>query len=683
MRLLNHIRRHRGFIRLLNIEALSRALAEPCADPALRARLASELTVRAWLYAGGGDWASLPERGAVESGWRSFGLPESAQNLLTRWLCEQGARRRYALPDTVKTGSLFVDFLKRDMGDYEHAHGVMPFVFHGEHPDVDPVVVLPFMVRSSSVCRVTTADGKELPLLREGVERAMQGLVTCGHLKADAFFRVILTSLHDPGIKLEGQSLGLPVMVARYFMLKKVEMRALAVGLSGCLDHGGRLDVETRKANGTKVKAERLARYGIPVRVFAADAEAEFATESWPVAQDLQSSLESLCQQVLLLPPEHRRPMEDPGARLDAIGKGMRFGGISAQQALAELAHIETSLEDRSDCLTQHHQLVLKGLQASALCHLGRADDSARVTGELIRLRCELGAEYIAEALVRHAVNLTDFADYGQAVVYADDAFQVARHLCFHERSDVELKALSSKAQALTAWALIDSAKAAEARELSFKAVAMARALDSISPAAEKNVPRNLVYAYLWHALHDPASARGMEDDVREAAVSDAKTWPYFLRVRWMAGYRLARAGGATADWMRHENELPAADAEGGWLHALSCKYRGTLLAECGRWPEARQDFQVAASLLRLADSCPLLAFLGATAALQAGETLMRSCPEEARAHVHGALTMFRRMGDWFVAPELATPTWIARAEGLLAGSDVATLPDPQAYFPY
>lgn len=682
MKMLDHIRRHRGFIRLLNVEALSRALAEPCGDPTLRARLASELTVRAWLYAGGGDWTSLPERGAVESGWHSFGLPASAREILSRWLCEQGAHRRYALPDAMKTGSLFVDFLKRDVGDFEHAHGVIPFVFRTEHPDVDPVVLLPFMVRASSVCCVTTADGKELPLLREGVERAMQGLVACGELRADAFFRVILTSLHDPGIKLDGQSLGLPVMAARYFMLKKNELRALAVGLSGCLDHGGRLDVETRKANGAKLKAERLARYGIPVRVFATDAGAELASASWPVAQDLHSSLENLCQQVLLLPREHRRPMEDPGLRLDAIGKGMRFGGVSAQQALAELAHIETSLEGRSDCLTQHHQLVLKGLQASALCHLGRAAESARVTGELIRLRHELGAEYIAEALIRQAVNLTDFADYGQAVVYADDAFRMARHLRFHDRSDVELKAVSTKAQALASWALIDSSKAAEARELSFKAVEMARAVDSISPAAEKNVPRNLVYVFLCHALHDPRGAIGFGAGIRDQVAIDPKSWPYYLRVRWLAAYR-GLITGVPVVWCDFAEEMPGERGEGGWLLALCCKYRGALRASQGDMQGAISDFNAALRFAENPGSSPLLKFLSATAGVQAVESLGMADKTLADGFAAKSTPIIRQMADWYVEPKISASKWEARLFGLLVGRSPSDVPNPQMFFPY
>ncbi len=678
MKVIDRIRRHRGFIRLLRLDALARTLNEPCGDPALRARLVSELTMRAWLYAGGGDWRAMAEREVVEAGWRSYGLAEGIQDKLTRWLCDQGTRRGYALPDLTDCDVVLVDFLKRDLGDYENAHGVIPFVVRGDGPDVDPVVILPFMLRTSDISRVMTADGLELRQLSAGVEHATQGLTGSGILKDGEALTVILTSLHDPGVILNGTSLGLPVIAAGYFRRKDVKPRALSVGLSGSLDHSGRLDVELRHANNAGAKAERLARYGIPVRIFAAGAGADAATDHWPVAQALDNCLEALGEKILMLEPEHRMPEEDPAVRLDAIQHGIHYGVISARQALEELGRIESSLAGRSDIHAEHHRLVVKSLQASALCHLGNARDSLRVAGELIGMRHEIGNEYIAEALVRQAVNMTDFADYAQAVDFADEAFRLARGLKLVERSEMELKAFSSRAQAMTSWALLDPAKREEARVTTLRAVEMAREVDSFSRTRDKNTPRNLVYAFLWHALHDPAQAMKYGAEIRKEVAGDQKSWLYYLRVRWLAAYR-GLLTGVAVEWKFFEDQMPGIDDEGGWLFALCSKYRGALRAADGDLAGAATDFRASIKLLEKTDSSPLLAFLSATAGVQAAESMRDSACEMADQ----CMPVLDKMSDWYAEPRISAPAWVARLTGLREGRDPVNLPHPQLFYPY
>lgn len=662
----------------MSLDGLVRALAEPCGDPAIRARLASELTIRGWLYAGGGDWERVVARETVESGWHKYGLPKKIQALLSAWLKGQQSLRSYQAPDLGGVSMVFHNFLRRDLADFENAHGVIPFVMKGEHTAVDPVVILPFMLEASNSSDIRTAEGISLTGLKDGVERARRGLVSLGALQVHESFVVILTSLNDPGTKLEGRSLGLPVMAAHYFRRKKVLPKALAVGLSGCLDHNGHLDVDTLHVGSSRAKADRMASFGIPMRIFPAGDDVVSVTKMWPLSQSLDECLSNLCQEVRTLPLTLMQPTQDSGVRLDGIGKGMRFGSMSAQHALVELDQIAGMLEGRTDCMAEHHLVTLKGLKASALCHLGRAKESHILAGEILSMRDAIGAIYIAEAMVRQAVNMTDFADYQQAVTFADDAFRLARSLSLVERRDMELKALSTKAQALTSWALIEPARAMEARDLSLKAVDIAREIDSISPEREKNVPRNLVYAFLWHALHDSGGAMVYGAAIRDEVTADPKSWSFYLKARWLGAYR-ALLTGVMIDWRLFEDEMPDDHAEGGWLFALASKYRGALRAATGDIQGALSDFEEATKLVDIPEQSPLLAFLSATAGVEAVALLGKS----AHSMAEKCLPALRGLSGWYLEPRISSRAWELRLTGLLEGRDPNDLPNPQLYFPY
>ena len=696
--LIDRVRSNRGILRLLKLDVLRDMLKEPCGDTSIRARIASEITVRAWLLAGGAPWGSLPERASIEEGWSRYGLDASEVAALSGWLSGEYPMRSYAMSALRGQISdvLFLGTLTRDLGNWETAQGVVPFVaIHEGLSILSDVVLLPFItaeIAGAAITIVQAADGKPLEGLEEGAERARRALAECGALQHDRGLRVTLVTLTDPGpdVTLNGHSLGLPVIISHYLRHRACHPRCLTVGSSGCLGPGGRLDSSLVDSTSLASKAVCLDRCGVALSIMPEGCAAGGEdVRSWPTDKSLCEVLQKLLGEVLGLPASLRMSvhgidsLEHVDGRLRGIEFGMRFGALPASIALAEITLIKQHLEIKRDVRSRHLLAGASGLQAAALCHMGRTLESRAVAGELVAIGKEIGCQYAAEALVRQAVNMTDFADYAMAVTYCDDAQKLSENLSILERADMQLEAVSTKAQALMYWGLINHRRVEESLILTRKSVEMARDLDGETPTeGRKNVPRNLAYLYLWHALHVPAEAASIENMVREAACSDAKTWPYFLRTRWLVAYRGARAG-TPVDWMRHEFELPDQKDDEGWLLALALKYRGTLRASAGRLDEALDDFRGAISMMQLVESKPLLAFISATAAVQEGELLMNQFGAEVRDHLEKSLDVFRLMANWFNAPEISAARWIERVEGLLSGCPPASLPDPQRGFPY
>lgn len=66
---------------------------------------------------------------------------------------------------------------------------------------------------------------------------------------------------------------------------------------------------------------------------------------------------------------------------------------------------------------------------------------------------------------------------------------------------------------------------------------------------------------------------------------------------------------------------------------------------------QREDDFEVAATLIENGDRSPLLEFIGATACLQACESLATTCLDIARAYLERAKLVFGRRTNWFAGP--------------------------------
>ena len=171
-----------------------------------------------------------------------------------------------------------------------------------------------------------------------------------------------------------------------------------------------------------------------------------------------------------------------------------------------------------------------------------------------------------------------------------------------------------------------------------------------------------------------------MRREIAGTVFADPHSKAFFIRNRWLSAYR-AHLEGNHLDWTSFEDELP--DERSGWLWSLSLKYRGTLRAVAGKIDAARDDFSQAIVLLKQIDSNPLLAFIGATAALQAAESVMANDPEQSSAHIAAALPVIDAFDGWFMADKLDASQWRARADAILACQSLVDVPNPQLHYLY
>ncbi len=152
----------------------------------------------------------------------------------------------------------------------------------------------------------------------------------------------------------------------------------------------------------------------------------------------------------------------------------------------------------------------------------------------------------------------------------------------------------------------------------------------------------------------------------------------YLRRARLLGAFRqLLREAKLPPDF----DSWPLPDGQVPWLYASARKYRGALFAAAGETKRASQDFTQACGLLDRV-SQPLLRFIGATAALQAGESLWPVRRQEARAFLHQANASFAPYASYFHEPGWVEK-WRQRCDGLLPAGNPAALPHPQRNFVY
>lgn len=684
---IDDIRCHRGLIRLMSITELATALREPCADPAIRTRVASELTIRAWLLAGGCRWPLLPERSTVELGWTAYGLGNSNQAALAGWLEAQFESRTYdfALEPALDADNFGLQF-KDDLSVWRTAQGVVPYV-STSRGRLANCVLLPFALLppvKTGAIEARGRDGFAFQELVQGLQDAYRALVGLDALGDREGLCVTFESVTDPGVPLRGRSLGLPVVIAAFIKSRFRSMPCLSVIASGCLDKRGAIDRERHDGVSLRRKANWMLRMGARCCILPDHDDLPIGIQKWPVGVALASHVERLLA-VAEVAPGYASPRQVE-KRFDEIGRGMRYGGITAQEAKNELIAITTHIKGKQGLLWQSLRLRGAGLLATAHCHLGNTDEAYRIAN--VAIVAGSGGfgdrRYLGEALVRQAVNLTDFGNYEKALSLCDSANKVAGTLnSYFDQLDLRLKATSTRAQALMFWGLIDVTKCQEALADAQMAVELAREYDGIDVAdGERNVPRNLNYVGLWYALHDPIHAESVVRQYEAEIRTDHKNLSFYKRIRWLSAYR-GLLGGKDVDWRSFEEDLPEENAEGGWLYMLSLKYRGALRAFSGDVSGARDDFSKAARLIDKYDQMPMLAFLGATVALQAGESLISAENELAIQYLAKSKDGFGKMIDWFTAKEINASQWLARADGLLGGLPITTLPNPQKYYPY
>lgn len=693
------IRRCRSLRRLLDPECLVTLLRSPCADSELRQQVAAELAVRAWLLSGGGEGANPSMQSCLEEGLQALGLDAQEIAAASTWCGHQTEQRSFLPPSSLSSaGSLLWRMVAYDLENWRTAHGYVLLVpKHGAamHGFSRGGVALPFILDDTATARtesVRCADDTPIgdSTTNCAVRSAHVVARTCGWLRQGECLAVKLTTLRGPfdNHALTGGSLGLAVLLALALRARdNGQTPVFAFGASGDIGNNGCLVPGTHVGDAFLLKERLLCSMGVSHRLLPTGPEyARDDTIRLPdmaTARFLKETVSRVFVRVEGASKAAARTLRDMERCIDNVQRGMRYGSVSAPDAKSKCESVLAELDGSSSVRAADLRLWATANLASAECHLGHPGRSAQFCEQVIG-DPSCGPRFKLQALVRQVVNLTDTCRYEDAVRTAQEASSLLGHMgTGTERLDMELQVTGSMGQALCYWALIEPERTEEALRALQRGCELAGQLDGDCPTDTPDLPRSLCYWYLAHALLKPDQAEKVYQDVRDTCLSDPKTREYLLRARWLSAYRMLLLGLELPPSLAGlDMEMPSPTVEGGWLHQTAAKYRGALCAARGDIEGACRDFEVAAKLIEIGDRSPLLEFIGATACLQAGESLAAARPDTARSYLERASTVFDERKGWF-AGVICGAEWADRARELLDAHPSTSSKGPQLCYPY
>jgi tetratricopeptide (TPR) repeat protein len=661
-------------------------------DPALAARAAAELAVRAWLARRPEPW---PEN-TLPAGL----CPEQTMETLRSWLAGRienpAIPLRCPLPENHDEVAGLPDFpclfprhLSRVVSRWQHADGLVPLVVRGAgEPASEPpgALAVPFRLEARRDAHkpavVAGKDTSEIPGLLPAWEKAWNAALRCGFVHEGRPLRAVFPDL---GCAESGLPEGLSA-VAPFFLALALRHLARSAPAWTWFASG---DIDDRSL-GAVLPSPGDAEWR--AKALLADAlgvapSLRFLPESWPA-----------------LSPEKWKPhlrnvfsrfaenidLDEIESRLGSIDLSMRQGIPEFPAVSAELEEISEQLGLEGSSLSpRRNQLktrivLLKGAVA---CHTGNPDEARRLV-ESLPGRSGLDG---CRLLVRHAVACADQACFPEALAALENAEQSAEHLAPVDRTFVRRDILGTRGQALMARALEsgDPSRRAQSLEDLRQALQLTCSIDEDRPAGHSpEESRNLCYILLWHALFTPHSEETGQA-YREAADSARCSGdnPAFIhRAAHLAAYRALLSGAsAPLSWWPAEDiplpeTLPETSTE--WVAATARKYRATLLAAQGETDRALALFREAARLLDNASG--LLSFIRATILLQAAESLESLAPHPARQFLADARSTFEEHTQArTLNPEspAAPQHWLAYARQL--SENKSGTQSPQLLFQY
>ncbi len=687
--------------RLLDPEQLVALLMEPCADLDLRAQVAAELVARAWLMSAGPAESRSQMAEYVERGLSALGCSKNVIEATCGWCKAQAQKRSFILPSLLSSeNSLLWRLVTYDLNNWRDAQGFVLFIPQngiGNHGLAREGVALPFIFDESvsergALLRSADDSAIEDDLLNRAIRTAHAVARKQEWLREDQRPALKLTTLRGAfdSSCLTGESLGLAALLAMalcHAKLYRTQVGPFLFGTSGTIGENG-CSIPGAHGEEDYLKKERLlSMMGVRHRLLPAGPQYRYAdTTSLPTAaipEFLIRKLSVLTRDEKISELPALVSLADIELRLGKVERGMRFGSTSAPVAKSECETILKKVGDATSVRASDLRLLAKANLAAAECHLGHSERSSDLCHQIMEDPA-CGARFKIQAMVRQVVNLTDMCRYEDAVRIGREAHQLLDRLgSATDRLDMELQLTGSIGQALCYWALIDPKQSGEAFELLEKSCQLARQLDEDAPTDTTNLPRNLCYWYLAHALLKPTEAEEVYQQVADTCLGDSKTRAYFLRARWVSAYRMLLLGiDLPASLAKLDMEMPDPTAEGGWVNQTAAKYRGALRAAIGDVEGACEDFTVAAKLVECGSTSPLLEFIGGTACLQAGDSLCESRSEIASKYFQVATDVFLTYSNWF-AGEISGLNWLAESKQLLRKERALETTDLRRHFPY
>ena len=368
---------------------------------------------------------------------------------------------------------------------------------------------------------------------------------------------------------------------------------------------------------------------------------------------------------------------------LTKLDKQLRKSLITSDEAEAKLRRYESAFRSSS------HQAAGDGLKqcilllAAVANHRGEPLKALSAEDQVSLAELAHGDPLLyTKAIAFQVVSLTDLRSL-------EKAEQLARGLLswidqeFRGSHETELRCRMIACGALGGQPLLTLGLQNPHRadeSLNFLQMALEHAIELNDP---REIAMDLAQISLGHALLKPESFREQcahaEDQIRtlpgQAALVSIQ---HLRRARLLGAFRqLLREAELPPDF----DAWPLPDCQVPWLFASALKYRGALFAATGEAKRALQDFTQAYGLLDRV-SHPLIRFIGATAALQAGESLWPVRRKEAREFFHQAKASFAPFASYFHEPGWVEK-WRQRCDGFLLGRNAEKLPHPQQEFVY
>jgi hypothetical protein len=638
-------------------------------DPKTAARLLAEIYFRAWLYEG----ASRDEMRA--------GLAENAcheiDHLLDGPLIAVRSQQDWT-PDVAdgvemdnRTRAVW-DRLAARIRSFIHADGIIPVVT-GENAEAIPIA---FTLRTNELPGTAIRDvaGIPMPLWKEAGE-------IFGDLFGQHIGVQLQCSTRGTGRQFDGESFELAVVlsVARKRGILP-DYPTLAVMASGAIREdtvAPVLGIDAKLSLARKMGVKVFVTSGVP------DHEVVMVVPAGTTTLEIIRLLTTSLERAGLDRLDTRAAAE----RLNTLGDDIHLGTVSMSDAAVRLDRYEKMLEqDTASRIATEGLIRAKVLRGAIANHSGNPQAGAKATQEAATLAVKLRMPMLyVNAMANRVVSLTDL---GLLV----DAESEGRHLLqwvLHEFSGSSAEQLQAEmvasgvlgGQALLQLALQDACHGPESLQLLSRALAIA--VELRMPA---DICRDAAQIALWHALLAPTQTEAETEKARAILDEHHGEWSntsqaHLQRIRLLGAYRAFLYHGiqtpGSTNWPLPEIHTASLN----WVRATSQKYRGVLLARQGQFDTAEKDFTTACAILDR-ESAPLLRFIGATAALATGETLLGAKRQLAMDYLQQAQTVFSRQTQCFNGP-VKGALWLQRTEGLLKGASATDLPNPQKCYTY
>jgi tetratricopeptide (TPR) repeat protein len=374
-------------------------------------------------------------------------------------------------------------------------------------------------------------------------------------------------------------------------------------------------------------------------------------------------------------------PSNAVAACLQDLIRDVHYSSIPLSHAEKRLAHIEHSIAAMAPGAVATEQNIKANLLHGTICNYHGNPQAGKkyIAKALETAETEaLWMPYV-NAVANQIVSLTDLGHLDDAramgLALIDKINQIGWSGA-HDRLAAAKTAYGvTGGQPLYQTALKNNDKDAERLSFDFltRACTLAQELEN-----KEGIARGTAQIFLWHASFHPENADPQFTDAcrtidalgKDAAISRT----YLQRARYYGAYRhyitTRHIHPDFASW--HLPQIHTAQTT--WLYATALKYRGTLYAAQEKVEQAISDFNTACKLLDH-EASPLLRFIGATAALQAAQSLKHTDPVPAGDFLKQAVDTFQSLENVFPS-EFGINNWIVFS----CNSDT---PNPQTTFAY